>query len=69
MTLWNLAFPIPLITEFLVASSIAKFKVGKFEKGYDIYDLMIKLNRKEDTMKKLISEIARYLQIINKPVR
>ena len=55
--------------KYLVASSIAKFKVGKFEKGYDIYDLMIKLNRKEDTIKKLISEIARYLQIINKPIK
>jgi len=55
---------IPL--KYLVASSIARFKVGKFEKDYDIYDLMIKLDKKEDTMEKLISEIAKYLNIINK---
>ena len=52
--------------KYLVASSIARFKVGKFEKDYDIYDLMIKLGKKEDTMEKLISEIAKYLNIINK---
>ena len=50
----------------MVASSIARFKVGKFEKDYDIYDLMIKLDKKEDSMEKLISEIAKYLNIINK---
>ncbi|MBT6809031.1 MAG: hypothetical protein HOA52_06055, partial [Flavobacteriales bacterium] len=55
---------IPL--KYLVASSVARFKVGKFEKDYDIYDLMIKLNKKEDTMENLISEIAKYLNIINK---
>ena len=52
--------------KYLVASSIARFKVGKFEKDYDIYDLMIKLDKKEDTIEKLISEIAKYLNIINK---
>ena len=52
--------------KYLVASSIAKFKVGKHEEGYDIYDLMIKLDKKEDSISKLISEIAKYLNIINK---
>ena len=41
--------------KYLVASSIAKFKVGKHEEGYDIYDLMIKLDKKEDSISKLIS--------------
>jgi len=54
--------------KYLVASSIANFKVGKHEEGYDIYDLMIKLDKKEDTMQKLMSEIARYLNIINKDI-
>lgn len=52
--------------KYLVASSVARFKVGKHEDGYEIYDLMIKLGEKEDTMEKLISEIAKYLNIINK---
>lgn len=52
--------------KYLVASSVARFKVGKFEEGYDIYDLMIKLDKKEDSMARLISEIAKYLKIINK---
>ena len=55
---------IPL--KYLVASSVARFKVGRFEKDYDIYDLMIKLDKQEYSMKKLISEIAKYLNIINK---
>ena len=54
--------------KYLVASSIANFKVGKHEEGYDIYDLMIKLDKKEDSMRKLMSEIARYLNIINKDI-
>ena len=55
---------IPL--KYLVASSLARFKVGKHEEGYEIYDLMIKLDKKEDNMKKLISEIAKYLKVINR---
>ena len=52
--------------KYLVASSVARFKVGRFEEGYEIYDLMIKLAKKEDNMRKLISEIAKYLNVINK---
>ena len=53
--------------KYLVASSVARFKVGKFEQDYEIYDLMIKLNEKEgDSMQTLISEISKYLNIINK---
>ena len=55
---------IPL--KYLVASSVARYKVGKFEDGYEIYDLMIKLDDKENSMQKLISEIEKYLKIINK---
>tara|TARA_B100001287_G_scaffold242447_1_gene217891 strand:+ start:132 stop:683 length:552 start_codon:yes stop_codon:yes gene_type:complete len=55
---------IPL--KYLVASSLARFKVGKHEEGYEIYDLMIKLDKKDDNMKKLISEIAKYLKVINR---
>lgn len=52
--------------KYLVASSVARFKVGKHEDGYEIYDLMISLNKKEDNMKNLISEIAKYLKVINR---
>ena len=52
--------------KYLVASSVARFKVGKHDDGYEIYDLMINLNKKEDNMKKLISEIAKYLKVINR---
>ena len=55
---------IPL--KYLVASSPVRFKVGKHEEGYEIYDLMIKLDKKDDNMKKLISEIAKYLKVINR---
>ena len=57
-------FYIPI--KYLIASSVARFKVGKFEKGFDIYDLMIELKKEDDNMEKLISEIAKYLKIINK---
>lgn len=52
--------------KYLVASSLARFKVGQFEKEYDIYDLMIKIEKKERTIENLISEIVKYLKIINK---
>tara|TARA_B100000683_G_scaffold203690_1_gene197134 strand:+ start:177 stop:728 length:552 start_codon:yes stop_codon:yes gene_type:complete len=52
--------------KYLVASSVARFKVGKHEDGYEIYDLMINLNKKEENMKKLISEITKYLKVINR---
>ena len=52
--------------KYLVASSVARFKIGQHEEGYEIYDLMISLTKKEDNMKKLISEIAKYLKVINR---
>ena len=51
--------------KYLVASSIAKFKIGQHEKDYEIYDLMISLNE-YDTIDKLMTEIKHYLHIINK---
>jgi len=52
--------------KYLIASSVARFKVGKLEEGFEIYDLMIELKKEDDNMEKLISEIAKYLKIINK---
>ena len=52
--------------KYLVASSLARFKVGKYEEGFDIYDLMIKLDKKSDTTEKLILEVIKYLNVINK---
>ena len=51
--------------KYLVASSLAHFKVGQFEDGYEIYDLMIKLE-KEKGEERLMEEIKHYLNLINK---
>ena len=50
--------------KYLVASSIAHFKIGIYEENYEIYDLMISL--KEDKgIKKLMHEIKHYINLIN----
>ena len=49
----------------MVASSLAHFKIGQFEEGYEIYDLMIKLD-KEKGKERLMEEIKHYLNLINK---
>ena len=51
--------------KYLVASSLAHFKIGQFEEGYEIYDLMIKLD-KEKGKERLMEEIKHYLNLINK---
>ena len=51
--------------KYLVASYIAHFKIGQYEDGYEIYDLMISL-KKDRSLEKLMSEIKHYLQLINK---
>ena len=51
--------------KYLVASSVARFKIGRFEEGYEIYDLMIKLE-KEKGKERLMEEIKHYLNLINK---
>ena len=51
--------------KYLVASSMARFKIGQFEEGYEIYDLMIKLD-KEEVLERLMEEIKHYLNLINK---
>ena len=48
-----------------MASSVARFKIGRFEEGYEIYDLMIKLE-KEKGKERLMEEIKHYLNLINK---
>jgi len=51
--------------KYLVANSIAHFKIGQHEEGYEIYDLMISL--KEDKgIEKLMREIKHYINLINK---
>ena len=52
--------------KYLVASSIARFKIGQHEDGYEIYDLMISIKENQNKMERLMSEIKHYLQIINK---
>ena len=51
--------------KYLVASSVARFKIGQHEDGYEIYDLMISL-KEDKSLEKLMSEIQHYLQLINK---
>lgn len=51
--------------KYLVASSLAHFKIGIHEEGYEIYDLMMSL-KKDKTIEKLINEIKHYINLINK---
>lgn len=51
--------------KYLVAISIAHFKIGKHEEGYEIYDLMIVL-KEDKSMEKLMREIKHYINLINK---
>jgi len=51
--------------KYLVASSIAHFKIGQHEEGYEIYDLMIAL-KEDKSMEKLMHEIKHYINLINK---
>ena len=48
-----------------MASSIAHFKIGQHEEGYEIYDLMIAL-KEDKSMEKLMHEIKHYINLINK---
>ena len=49
----------------LVASSLARFKIGIHEENFEIYDLMISL-KEDKSMQKLIHEIKHYINLINK---
>ena len=49
----------------MIASSIARFKVGIHEVNYEIYDLMISL-KDDKSMEKLMYEIKHYINLINK---
>jgi len=51
--------------KYLVASSIAHFKIGIHEEDYEIYDLMISL-KEDKSMEKLMNEIKHYINLINK---
>ena len=51
--------------KYLVASSIAHFKIGIYEEDYEIYDLMISL-KEDKSLEKLMHEIKHYINLINK---
>ena len=51
--------------KYLVAKSIARFKIGIHEENFEIYDLMISLN-KNATIHKLMKEIKHYINLINR---
>ena len=51
--------------KYLVAKSIARFKIGMYEENFDIYDLMIELKNKK-SIQKLMDEIKHYINLINK---
>ncbi len=51
--------------KYLVASSIAHFKIGIYEENYEIYDLMISL-KEDKRIEKLMNEIKYYINLINK---
>jgi hypothetical protein len=51
--------------KYLVASSLAHFKIGIYEENYEIYDLMISLTD-DRSQQKLMYEIKHYINLINK---
>jgi len=51
--------------KYLVASSLAHFKIGIYEENYQIYDLMISLTD-DRSQQKLMDEIKHYINLINK---
>tara|TARA_B100001175_G_C19202482_1_gene492024 strand:+ start:75 stop:626 length:552 start_codon:yes stop_codon:yes gene_type:complete len=51
--------------KYLVASSIAHFKIGIYQENYEIYDLMISL-KDDKSIEKLMDEIKHYINLINK---
>ena len=51
--------------KYLVASSIARFKIGIYEENYEIYDLMISL-KEDSSTQRLMHEIKHYINLINK---
>ena len=51
--------------KYLVASSIARFKIGIYEEDYEIYDLMISL-KDDRSIQRLMTEIKHYINLINK---
>jgi len=51
--------------KYLVASSLAHFKIGIYEENYQIYDLMISLTN-DRSQQKLMDEIKHYINLINK---
>jgi len=51
--------------KYLIASSIAHFKIGIHEVNYEIYDLMISL-KDDKSMERLMHEIKHYINLINK---
>tara|TARA_B000000475_G_C15721118_1_gene334541 strand:- start:41 stop:592 length:552 start_codon:yes stop_codon:yes gene_type:complete len=54
--------------KYLVASSIAHFKIGIYQENYEIYDLMISL-KEDKSLEKLMEEIKHYINLINKDDR
>ena len=50
--------------KYLVASSLAHFKIGIYEENYQIYDLMISLTD-DRSQQKLMDEIKHYINLIN----
>jgi hypothetical protein len=51
--------------KYLVASSVAHFKIGIYEEDYEIYDLMISL-KDDKSLQKLMHEVKHYINLINK---
>ena len=51
--------------KYLIASSLAHFKIGIYEENYEIYDLMISLDN-DKSVQRLMKEIKHYINLINK---
>ena len=51
--------------KYLVASSLAHFKIGQHEEGYEIYDFMLSM-REEQGIEDFMIQIKHYINLINK---
>ncbi len=55
-----------LLFDFIVATSLARFKVGRYRKDCKYYDFMIQI-KNDPTFEYFIQQVKHYLEMINRP--
>lgn len=62
----NLNLTYNLLFDFIIALSLARFKVGRYCREENYYDFMISIE-KEPTFEYFIQQVKHYLEMINRP--